>query len=661
MGRGRNKPFTSYALKAKSDKEVVISRDLTNQIYKWGPKNQHTDYLISLYKGQPQHAGIINGCARYLSGLKFIAKTPQGQYWLDHANKESSWWQLSKKFNPQYKLFGARAIKVVPNLMGRPLMFFDMDFSKCRISIDETTVKFCNDWSRPLMEEIQEYPIWYPGIKQVSVYLQKRPNYATKAIQGIYPSQDYESAIKDIDTLKRIQNFKNSLVQNGMSTGTVLVLYCSEPEGEEEKKRLVAQARGNYTGDEEAGEMAVIFAGEGTKGAEFVTVSMDDLDKRFIEVTASATKNVFSAHGAPAELFNYIDDTSKVFDSTKIVEQDQLFKNTYVIPEQTIMLDMLKMFYKAATGLEEEFTIEQFKPVGINASNPAVAAVMTPEEQRESLGLPQLKMAVPGQPSGVPVQAEAVNEHLKNITGKQTQGIMRIVKKYQDPNGGYSEAQARILLKSGFGLTDDQVDEFLGIKKSLVPVPIQKRVAFARDRNFFELFDKYSHDVEDDEVMCVRFAKETPEVDDETLNKVTTKIKQDPQATNKEIATSLGITLDLVGAAVAWLTAKKIIDRVGDAFVVKKDKKAVFYTEYNYDLRPDLKAKGQPLFISTSRQWCRDFYAKFGVGKKALTQQAIDNMSNEFGENVWDYRGGWYGNEPYCRHGFIGTTKVKYV
>ena len=49
-----------------------------------------------------------------------------------------------------------------------------------------------------------------------------------------------------------------------------------------------------------------------------------------------------------------------------------------------------------------------------------------------------------------------------------------------------------------------------------------------------------------------------------------------------------------------------------------------------------------------------------GGKKVGLSYDMIDNISNEFGESAWDYRGGWYndGNEttPWCRHVWEGKT-----
>ena len=47
---------------------------------------------------------------------------------------------------------------------------------------------------------------------------------------------------------------------------------------------------------------------------------------------------------------------------------------------------------------------------------------------------------------------------------------------------------------------------------------------------------------------------------------------------------------------------------------------------------------------------------------KAWTFEKIDSMNNEFGLNVWSYRGGFYTNSdtgettPFCRHVWAAKT-----
>ena len=48
---------------------------------------------------------------------------------------------------------------------------------------------------------------------------------------------------------------------------------------------------------------------------------------------------------------------------------------------------------------------------------------------------------------------------------------------------------------------------------------------------------------------------------------------------------------------------------------------------------------------------------------KRLTYNEIENYTNEFGEDAWDFRGGFYndGTEttPWCRHIWVGETRIK--
>lgn len=52
-----------------------------------------------------------------------------------------------------------------------------------------------------------------------------------------------------------------------------------------------------------------------------------------------------------------------------------------------------------------------------------------------------------------------MNDSLKNLTGRQLQGIQRIVRKFNKEDLTFD--QAKQLLKNGFGFTDADVDAWL--------------------------------------------------------------------------------------------------------------------------------------------------------------------------------------------------------
>jgi len=688
--------------------------------YDYGKNNRGFEDLTYLYNSEPHHQSIVDGKAKYVTGTKIVASTPQGEEWLKKWNPNESAFEVLTPVNRNYALVGTRAIKVIPNLLGIPLWMFHLDFTRCRISLCQTKVLYCDDWNERWKYGIEEYPIWYKGCKEPAIMLQKRFKQSTRKMDTAYAGLEYESGLKTIHTLCAIANSRHSLVKNDMGGGSILTIYAPKPESKAEQQEIVDKAKGNYGGDENTGEIAVVWVeGDNGKGAEWSTVPMNGLDKRYAEMNGQAIRDVYAAHGVPPELFKYIKEGSSLFENKNvIINQHELFMNEYVIPEQVSFLKMIKTLYECRypNDLGCKFSIEQFRAIGISPLDENASRFLSNDEIRSKLGLPKEDKSVdnnatkvisainslsplvankvlesmnadeirslvglssapplvdPLNPSAIlptvaPVQAAQVNDNLKNLTGKQTQGIMRIVRKFD--KGEYSEAQALLLLKSGFGLTDQECKEFLNIQEPPPnELPIQQRIAFAKQIDFFARLDAMAHDSVDDEVLEVsyigltKFALVNFSILDAIRNLILNKIKADPTLSVKDIAAITGQSEAVVTDTLKWLDTKKLISgSIGEINIKKPEKKAVVYTEYNYALRPELAAKGEPVIKSTTRKWCAEMYKKYKVGKRALTFDAIDSMSNDLEMNAWDFRGGFNGNDPFCRHIWQGTTKVRY-
>lgn len=682
-GNKSNNPVQVSLVKTqfKSNHELTVNYNRTVGILEWGRKNERPVYLLSLYNGQPQHQGIVNGKARYLAGTDIKGESPQSDEFIKRANPKESWQDLRKKYLLDYTLYGGYAIKVVPNLFGVPIHFYHLDRGKMMPTECGKIMKYCDDWSNWRREEVIEYPVWYPGCTEISVMLYGNYAPTVRKKESMFPALEYESALKDIDTLKRIQNSRNSLVINDFTSSTVVTIFGGKPKTITEEEIIANKIKGNHTGDEEFGKIIVLYADPDSKPADIQSVPTNELDKKYLEVTTAATKNVYSAHNAPPDLFNYISENSALFeDKDKIALQNEWFMNTYVIPNQDKELKVISEFFKLKYGVEGAFTIEQFEPIGLEIpiDNPVVVEkldgvdpniIIRALDKKFKLNIPK-QIDSTGNEITVPMPIAQSNDHLKNLTGKQNQGIMRIVRNFQ--SGKTNEAQARILLKP-FGLTDSEMGEFLGIQQPPQgQMPIKQRIAFAKQVDFFALFDKYAHDVNpEDEVLETNFidgkVKFAESVDVKTNTAVLNELKKNKEATNEEIATTLGITLAAVASAITWLTAKKLLSKVDGVFQITQKgldaKKTVIYTEYNYDKRPEVPG---PVIMATTRDFCRMLYAKFQEGKKALSFEAIERMTNEFGENAWDYRGGFYTEKgtnnttPYCRHLWVATTKIRY-
>jgi hypothetical protein len=80
----------------------------------------------------------------------------------------------------------------------------------------------------------------------------------------------------------------------------------------------------------------------------------------------------------------------------------------------------------------------------------------------------------------------AVNENLKNLTGRQYQHLMRIVNQFQ--RGKINQSQAVMMLKSAFGLAEDEAITMLGIE---TPDEVQMSKYEDIDYNAWQLESNY--------------------------------------------------------------------------------------------------------------------------------------------------------------------------
>jgi hypothetical protein len=666
-------------LEFKSDTQMVVRIDHTRDILEWGRKNNQPDYYLGLFKGQPQHASIVSGKAKYLTGTSISGSTPIADEWLNKANQKESWQQLRKKYNKDKTLYGGYALKIVPNALGVPLWYFHVGRGKLRPSVCGMFQDYCDDWQKQNGHDAVRYPVWYPGCREVAIFLADNYNPSNKTIESMFPALEYESGLRSIDTLKRIQNYKNSLVANNFSSGTIVEIKSGKAKTPAEEADFSERLKGEHTGDEKAGNTVILFSDPGPDSLVNINqISPNDLDKQFIEVTKSETINVYGAHDVPAELFNYISDTSKVFEVNKVVEQNELFMNSYVIPTQEPEMESLKVFFRLRTGQEAEFDIEQFDPIGLDLplDNQVVVDALNAKDpniipnwlnKKYKLGMVEAAPA-PVIPGTVQQAQGPVNEHLKNLTGKHSQGIDRIVRKFKA--GTYSEGQATILLK-GFGLTDSDIKEFLGITPPPAgAAPIQQRIALAQENKWSNALRRHMVTIPDEDIILdTKLAKYTPEVMSvtELRNSILNQLKGNPAMSIEELAENFQIGPLEVQTEIEWLIEKKFLDSNESGFTptekaVKKDTQETefeFYTVYTFGLRADVTG---PVIKPTTRQWCRDTYAAFRSKRNALTIDAIEDMTNEFGMNAFDYRGGFYtepgtdNTTPWCRHAWYAHT-----
>ena len=683
-----------------------LSVDKTKDIVKWGIKNDYPSKLLFWFNNDAEHGAICRGKSRYITGLSIHPKEENGQaeQWLKYANPTESWYDLTRKLDMDEVLSGGYFLKIVSNALGQPLHYYHLDFAKCRISECGQYVRYSNDWSK-FDESITTFPVWDKNTYGTSVFVYKQYVPTATKLSGTYPQPEYLSCTLDIDTDVRISTFGNSLVGKNFSAGHIVTVFNGQKDPKAQKD-LSERIKGNHAGEENTGDTVVIFTDVNGKATEITAVPTNDLDKQYEAISKRNQQKKLTGHNVSGVLFK-IKTEGQLGNRAELIEAHELFINEYAKVKQEAKLIVMQMFYKLRFGVEIEFIIEQVQPIGYDWLNPEVSKHLNQDEIRDKLGLgvadkkelTQAEItnaainalsplvankviesmsedevrALAGLPSknilvddnGVQTKAPSVNENLKGLSGRESQDMLRIVRQFD--KGQMTRQQAILRLTSGYGLTEVEASKFLN-ENDDNPATLSSHVCFASDDKFISLFNKYAHDVnEDDEILNVTFlyknVKLEEEVSKEVRDNVLAAVKADPTADKDSIAKDLKIEQSIVEKALESLRTLKLIELIGNVLKPTQkgldyDIKSEIYTEYVYAKRPDVTG---PIIKDTTRQFCRDMVQL--TRRRALSFEAINKLTNEFKQNAWDYRGGFYNNgtetTPWCRHVWSAVTKIR--
>jgi hypothetical protein len=644
-----------FGVKFATDVQPKVSVDISKGILKYGKNNKQPEQLLFWYHNSAQHGAIVKGKARYVAGLSITSQT--AQEWLEKANPFENWHSLVSKLTLDDSIFGGYFIQIVSNIFGQPVQFFHLDFAKCRVSDCLNYVVYCEDWTKSYEVGIQTFPIWHPNTLGTSVYYQKGYTPTTTKIQAAYPTPEYMPCALDIDTDCRLATYFNSLVQKNFNPSAIVTIFSGETD-QTKRQKIVDKLKGDYAGEDNAGEVVTIFTTKDGKATEVTTLAGNDLDKQYQELQKRCQQNILSGHNVSGVLFK-VKTEGQLGNRTELVEAHELFANEYVSIKQEPYLEMLEMFYNLKTGLTAEFEFEQVRPIGLELplDNQNVIGVLSKDELRAYIN-DKFKLNLANTAVGV-ASVNQINDNLKGLSAAENADMLRIVRDYQSQRKGMTKELAISRIMS-YGVSENEAKNYLQIQAS----------KHEKENKFVTLFNKYAHDIDDgDEILEINLAE--PQSTqfakfDKTQNDVLELLKGNPSLTEKDLSKTLGLDEEAVLVAIAALVAGGLVASAKDFTPTEKgsNKKTApidseVYTEWVYGLRED--QAGRPLILSTTRDFCRQMVNL--TRSKALSYDAIVQLNNEFGENAWYFRGGWYNNgeetTQWCRHAWKAVTKIR--
>jgi hypothetical protein len=625
-----------------------------------GFKDKYPDYLLGLYSKSAKHGAIIKGKVDYIhgGGLQTAEEDVNAQAFLTDLKK------IDKESILDIELFGGFYWQIIPTF-GGGFKIYHIDFGCVRTNKDRSKFYYKKNWS-DRSEREQCFPAYKSGLTTASIFgfMEYRPGRKPYSLPGYIASINYIEA--DIEVSKAtLTNAKT-----GFSATKFLNFYNGIP-SEEAKGEVTNQFEHVATGSE--GKKLIIgFNNDPAKTPQLLDLGASDLTKEdFTAVDNLITNNIFTGAQITHPLLFGIQQEGKLGGGTELREAFDIFKNTYVNAKQKQFEDIVNFFAKKK-GIQSEYKLKDIDPIGVNITPEMIAASLSKEEIRERLGYPpelenvgnaaiarainSLSPLVANKvlesmtkdeirslaglfptPGGsviagtnpnikAPEQLATqtpVNDNLKNLTAKQHQQLERIIRQYQKDR--ITKEVATILLKSGLGLTDEEVLGILG----------EETQSFSSDDEISALFEAHGESNEGYEV--VRTATATFDEDEENIELVQA-FRDVLERPEPEVAKAGGnLRPPLKKPPISATGIPKLMIR------------------YSYEVR---SGEG-PELLPTSRDFCKKMIAL----NKFYSRQDIQKISSFLGYNVFERVGGFWNDSgiirKHCRHEWKSNIVIK--
>jgi len=617
----------------------------------YGEDNKFPQQLLYLYNKSSNHNAIINGKVIYIFGKGFeqgnVQVNPMGETY----NK------VFKKFIHDIEIFGGGRLEVLW-LMGGKAELRHIPFHYLRRAKEKNGYWYSKNWGKYTQPEFR--PVFVPDFDdknkkgaQILAYNEYRPGVEE------YPLPGYFGALNDIETDVEISKYNLSIIKNGMFASKMIVFNNGEPTNET-KQKIERDFKNKFAGSENSGNFMLVFNTDPAKAPIINDLSTTDLDKLFDQLNKTTQSEIFSAHLVTSPMLFGIKTEGQLGGRNEIVEAYEIFKNTYINDKQQAIEEVDKM-------LAPLVGVTSSKIIPVEPISEKLNAIdfkdMLPEAWIfEQLGIDPTKYQ-PAQPVQ-PTLQNAVNENLKNLTGRQFQQLTRVLNRFR--KGKIQRQEAELLLRDSYGLNPEDISELLS-EQTFSAEPNEDEVAMM----FGEIGESKSNYTV---VKSMRFDgdftgeymafADLSQVDSNILN----MIKKDKRIDPKDIAAAVNSSPEYVSKrldemlkeGVLTQTSKvqgidTIIERAVNPEVIDyrpKPQTVDVYVKYTYEKRPE--AKGAEI-IDTTRPFCKRLIEL----DRVYTRSEIETVSQRLGYSVFDRAGGFWGHKPQCRHEWRRLLVIK--
>lgn len=658
----------------------------------FGARNDYPKYIISLFNESAKHGAIVRGKCNYIFGKGFAANGKAnclGETWND----------ILKKCIKDDELFRGYYLQIVWNRARQIGDIYHIEFSKVRVakSLDKFWVK--NDW-QDNREKPRDYPVFNPKEPYGSQILYIKEY---NPFSEFYPLPVYYQGLNYIESDIEISRHILGNAKRGFNASTLVNLNNGDPISGEHREEIERKMLKKFSGHDST-RTVIVFNKSKDNAAEILPLGNSMLTKEdFTNVNSLVQQEIFASHQITSPVLFGIKTEGQLGARNEIRDAYEIFTNTYVNERQQ---ELERVFSNLTqyVGERVEMKIIPVEPLKFTFSENILLQVLTKDEIREILGREPLEApaAGGGEDQGPaaeemgkdnPAQQHPANDALRNLTGRQYQNVMRIVRQFTQ--GKINTSQARLLLSRGYGLTDADIDQFLGIEDQEPAEEIQRFFEAEDDRMYAEFEAAGEITPQDQIVHSARIRHDFAGLVLEEIHyRIIELIRQGGGFNPTGWAATIGVPAALVNRAYTELITaghvqlqvagtistlkiikelppppagmKKLPTEEAEAKPAKgtKTKAPVEYSiRFSYEWRDIVPEDQRDTAKHPSRPFCKKMMALNKAGR-TWSMKDIQNISLRLGYSVFDRAGGWWTlpsgkKSPQCRHEWVSQVVTK--
>lgn len=677
-------PYT-LILKFADSKIPVFKETASKDYVMYGLDNRYPEYLTYLFDKSPKHGAILAGKAFYVYGEGF----PNGDIIINRTGDTLN--DITKKAALDIEIYGGYRQEIIFNALGKVCEVYHVDYTTLR-KAKGPGFYYRENWplnSRDCGELIPEFDPSKPVGTQIYAYNEYRP------MTRWYPLPSYIAANNYIETDIEISKFHLSAIRNGFMPSKMIQFFKGEPT--EDKKRAIEKRMAQkFSGSENAGKFLLVFnESNATKSVQVDDLSASELDKQFDLLNKTCQQEVFSGHRVTSPMLFGIKTEGQLGGNTELYTAYAIFQNTYSKPKATALSKEIE-YVLGFSNYKGDYDLLPTDPIGVQFDVKDVINALPKEFVFNKLNIP-LEMwdkenigsdnkptpTVPLPPStdvGTPLESElATNPHLKNLSPKQYQQVLRVRRDYQ--KGRIDQNMAMMMLRQSLGLSDNDIKAMLGA----VPAAMGSQdeldgiVAMfdecGESKNDFQVIKSKPvpfqtvMEAEFDEEIYIKEAFKTYDVT-LTESQIIDLIKKDKLITPEVIARTLGQTVAYVQSKIDNLIAKGYINQNTkddgiDTLIERVISPDITAPPTTIDKTPASKISIMYSYEGPQDSRNRPFCARMMELNRFYTRADIEKLSLRLGYSVFDRRGGFWTRKgthdttPYCRHIWKSNITVR--